>query len=68
MISKVIIHAENRKMAIEKAQKVFSSAKIEGVKTNIELFKQFLDADSFKSGIYSTSVLGEWMQQQREEV
>ncbi|MFF2752381.1 acetyl/propionyl/methylcrotonyl-CoA carboxylase subunit alpha [Psychrobacillus sp. NPDC058041] len=68
MISKVIIHAENRKLAIEKAQKVFSSAKIEGVKTNIDLFKQFLDAESFKSGIYSTSVLGEWMQQQREEI
>ncbi|TQR17828.1 acetyl-CoA carboxylase biotin carboxylase subunit [Psychrobacillus vulpis] len=68
MISKVIIHAENRDKAIEKAQKVFSSAKIEGVKTNINLFYQFLNADSFKSGVYSTSVLGEWMQQQREEV
>ncbi|WP_391120784.1 acetyl/propionyl/methylcrotonyl-CoA carboxylase subunit alpha [Psychrobacillus sp. L3] len=68
MISKVIIHEENRKMAIEKAQKVFGSAKIEGVKTNMDLFHQFLDAESFKSGVYSTSVLGEWMQQQREEV
>jgi len=67
MISKVIIHAENRKLAIEKAQKVFSSAKIEGVKTNIPLFKQFLEAESFLSGIYSTSVLGEWMENQREE-
>lgn len=68
MISKVIIYAENRGLAIEKAQKVFSSAKIEGVKTNIELFQQFLHAESFISGIYSTSVLGEWMQHQREEV
>lgn len=68
MISKVIIHAENRKLAIEKAQKVFSSAKIEGVKTNIDLFDQFLQAESFQSGVYSTSILGEWMQQQREEV
>ncbi|WP_144509373.1 acetyl/propionyl/methylcrotonyl-CoA carboxylase subunit alpha [Bacillus sp. FJAT-22090] len=68
MISKVIIHAENRKLAIEKAQKLFSSAKIEGVKTNIPLFHEFLEAESFKSGIYSTSVLGEWMENQREEV
>lgn len=67
MISKVIIHAENRKMAIEKAQKVFSSAKIEGVKTNIDLFNQFLHAEGFQNGVYSTSILGEWMQQQREE-
>ncbi|WP_313891385.1 biotin carboxylase N-terminal domain-containing protein [Psychrobacillus sp.] len=68
MISKVIVHAENRELTIEQAQKVFSSAKIEGVKTNIELFHQFLQAKSFTSGVYSTSVLGEWMQQQREEI
>jgi len=68
MISKVIIHAENRKLAIESAQKVFSSAKIEGVKTNIPLFQQFLEDESFISGEYSTSVLGEWMNRQREEV
>lgn len=68
MISKVIVHAENRKLAIEKAQKVFSSAKIEGVKTNLSLFEQFLHAESFTSGVYSTSVLGEWMQHQGEEI
>ena len=67
MISKVIVHAENRKLAIESAQKVFSSAKIEGVKTNIPLFHQFLEDESFNSGVYSTSVLGEWMNKQREE-
>ena len=68
MISKVIVHAENRKLAIESAQKVFSSAKIEGVKTNIPLFHQFLEDESFNSGVYSTSVLGEWMNKQREEI
>lgn len=68
MISKVIIHEENRKLAIEKAQKVFSSVKIEGVKTNIPFFNQFLQAESFDSGVYSTSVIGEWMEKQREEV
>ncbi|MBD7942809.1 ATP-grasp domain-containing protein [Psychrobacillus sp. Sa2BUA9] len=68
MISKVIIHADNRKLAIEKAQKLFSSAKIEGVKTNIPLFNQFLHDSNFTSGIYSTSVLGEWMAKQREEI
>ncbi len=68
MIAKVIVHDTNRELAIEKAQKIFSSAKIEGVKTNIPLFKRFLHAESFTSGIYSTSVLGEWMQNQREEI
>ena len=68
MIAKVIVHAENRQLAIESAQKVFSSAKIEGVKTNISLFQQFLEDESFTSGDYSTSVLGEWMNKQREEV
>ncbi|MER2007886.1 biotin carboxylase N-terminal domain-containing protein [Psychrobacillus sp. BL-248-WT-3] len=68
MISKVIIHAENRRLAIEKAQKLFSSAKIEGVRTNISLFDQFLHDSTFESGVYSTSVLGEWMDKQREEI
>lgn len=68
MISKVIVHAANRKLAIESAQKVFSSAKIEGVKTNIPLFHHFLEDESFNSGVYSTSVLGEWMNKQREEI
>ena len=68
MISKVIIHRENRNLAIESAQKVFSSAKIEGVKTNIPLFQKFLKDESFVRGEYSTSVLGEWMAKQREEI
>ncbi|KQL36563.1 acetyl/propionyl/methylcrotonyl-CoA carboxylase subunit alpha [Psychrobacillus sp. FJAT-21963] len=68
MIAKIIIHESNRELAIEKAQKVFSSAKIEGVKTNIDLFDRFLHAESFNSGVYSTSILGEWMQNQGEEV
>ncbi len=68
MIAKVIVYEEDRSLAIEKAQKVFASAKIEGVKTNIPLFEQFLHAEDFKSGVYSTSVLGEWMEKQREEI
>ena len=31
------------------------------MKTNIPLIRQFLQAESFQSGVYSTSVLGEWM-------
>ncbi|WP_185907989.1 hypothetical protein [Psychrobacillus soli] len=53
-IEKVIVFAKNRKLAIKNTQKVFSSAKIESVKTNIPLFNEFLQTIRFRNGIYAT--------------
>jgi acetyl-CoA carboxylase biotin carboxylase subunit len=67
MIAKVIIKAETRSSAIEKARKFFSSVTIEGVKTNVPLFNEFLDAEVFEDGTYTTSALPNWLESQKEE-
>lgn len=67
MIAKVIIKESTRSAAIEKAQNFFSSVTIEGIKTNVPLFKAFLEAESFKNGTYTTSELQRWLEIQKEE-
>lgn len=67
MIAKVIVHSESRQEAINKAQKFFSSVRIEGVKTNVALFQEFLGAKAFQEGTYTTAVLPQWLEQQKEE-
>lgn len=67
MIAKVIIKAETRSSAIEKARKFFSTVTLEGVKTNIPLFTTFLDAEVFMDGTYTTSALPNWLESQKEE-
>ncbi|MCZ8536407.1 ATP-grasp domain-containing protein [Paenisporosarcina quisquiliarum] len=67
MIAKVIIQSDSREQAVKKAQQFFSSVTIEGVKTNVALFQQFLGADAFMNGTYTTAVLPQWLEQQKEE-
>ena len=67
MIAKVIVHADSRHEAINKAHKFFSSVRIEGVKTNVALFQEFLGAKAFQEGTYTTAVLPQWLEQQKEE-
>lgn len=67
MIAKVIIHSESREQAVKKAQTFFSSVTIEGVKTNVALFQEFLGAEAFMNGTYTTAVLPQWLEQQKEE-
>ena len=67
MIAKVIIKADTRSSAIEKARKFFSTVTLEGVKTNIPLFTTFLDAEVFMDGTYTTSALPNWLESQKEE-
>lgn len=67
MIAKVIVHSESREEAIAKAQKFFSAVIIEGVKTNVPLFQEFLGARAFLEGTYTTAVLPQWLEQKKEE-
>ncbi|MGB3259358.1 acetyl-CoA carboxylase biotin carboxylase subunit [Paenisporosarcina sp.] len=67
MIAKVIIQSDSREQAVKKAQQFFSSVTIEGVKTNVALFQQFLGANAFMNGTYTTAVLPQWLEQQKEE-
>lgn len=68
MIAKVIVHAEGRQEAIREAVDFFNSFTIEGVKSNIPLFKSFIESGEFKEGNYNTNVLTEWLKTEKEEV
>lgn len=67
MISKVIIHGKDREEALSKSQKFFTHVTINGVKTNIPLFKEFIVSEPFASGDYATAVLPEWIVKTKEE-
>lgn len=60
MIAKVIISGNNRIDAIERSKVFFHGTKIEGVKTNIPFFQEFLNAKEFNDGNYATDVIGNW--------
>ena len=67
MISKVIIHGTDRVDALAKSQTFFNRVTINGVKTNIPLFKEFIRSEEFISGDYATAVLPQWMEKTKEE-
>lgn len=67
MISKVIITGTDRIDALSKSQEFFNHATIKGVKTNIPLFKEFIESQEFISGEYATAVLPNWMEKTKEE-
>jgi acetyl-CoA carboxylase, biotin carboxylase subunit len=68
LISKVIVHAPTREEAIRKSETFLSKVEIEGLKTNIPLFNNFLKSEEFRTGDYSTSVLTTWSAKQKEEI
>ncbi|MBB4824033.1 acetyl-CoA carboxylase biotin carboxylase subunit [Sporosarcina luteola] len=68
MIAKVIIHAEDRAQAIERSEAFFAQVQIEGLKTNLPLFSDFIDSEEFKRGDYHTKVLSEWLKQHKGEL
>ncbi|WP_394120581.1 acetyl/propionyl/methylcrotonyl-CoA carboxylase subunit alpha [Planococcus donghaensis] len=67
MISKIIIHGTDRVDALSKSQTFFNHVTINGVKTNIPLFKEFIRSEEFISGDYATAVLPQWMEKTKEE-
>ncbi|MGH2317394.1 acetyl-CoA carboxylase biotin carboxylase subunit [Planococcus sp. SE5232] len=67
MISKIIIHGTDRVDALTKSQTFFNHVTINGVKTNIPLFKEFIRSEEFISGDYATAVLPQWMEKTKEE-
>lgn len=67
MISKVVIRGSDRVDALRKSQTFFESTAITGVKTNIPLFKEFIESEEFISGQYATAVLPQWLEKTKEE-
>ncbi|TMU88409.1 acetyl-CoA carboxylase biotin carboxylase subunit [Bacillus sp. BHET2] len=58
MISKCIIKGSDREDALHKAKLFFDGVSIEGVKTNVTLFKDIIEDAGFIEGTYTT----QWLQ------
>ena len=56
-----------REEAIQKSQAFLTEVEIDGLKTNIPLFNEFLKSEEFLTGDYSTAVLPAWLEKQKEE-
>jgi acetyl-CoA carboxylase biotin carboxylase subunit len=57
LIAKVIVHAENRALAIKRAEAALHEYLIDGIKTNIPLHLRILADDDFVAGDFSTNFL-----------
>jgi acetyl-CoA carboxylase, biotin carboxylase subunit len=58
LLGKVIVWAEDRPAAIARARRALSEFELEGVPTTHSLAMDILDTESFTSGAYTTSFLG----------
>ncbi|MGG3913247.1 acetyl-CoA carboxylase biotin carboxylase subunit [Rossellomorea vietnamensis] len=61
MISKCIIQGKDRQDALDKAKVFFAGVTIEGVKTNVGLFRDILEDNGFKDGSYTTKWLQDFL-------
>lgn len=67
LISKVIVHGSTREEAIEMSKDYLSTIKIEGLKTNVQLFPEILNEASFIRGDYTTSIISDWLEKLKGE-
>ncbi|MEH7544698.1 MULTISPECIES: acetyl-CoA carboxylase biotin carboxylase subunit [Bacillaceae] len=57
LIAKCIFYGSSRQTVITSAKRFFKDVNIEGIKTNVPLFLNILETDSFQTGDYSTNFL-----------
>ena len=57
MIAKLIVHADNREMAIARMQRALAEFVIQGIRTNIPFHKACLAEDAFATGDYDTRIV-----------
>jgi acetyl-CoA carboxylase biotin carboxylase subunit len=57
LIAKVIVHAEQRALAIKRAEAALHEYLIDGIKTNIPLHLKILADPDFAAGRFSTNFL-----------
>ena len=61
LITKLIVHAENRELAICRMKRALNELIIKGIKTTTQFHLKVLDNSKFKSGAYSTKFIDESM-------
>lgn len=57
MVAKLIVHAENRELAIAKMKMALSEFFIEGIKTSLPLHRRIMEDQTFINGRYSTNYI-----------
>ncbi|KXH79887.1 acetyl/propionyl/methylcrotonyl-CoA carboxylase subunit alpha [Sporosarcina sp. HYO08] len=68
LIAKVIVYASTREEAIDKSREFLTNVKVEGIKTNVPFFNQFIQTDEFISGKYTTNVLNHFQLTAKGEI
>ncbi|MDC3090719.1 acetyl-CoA carboxylase biotin carboxylase subunit, partial [Paracoccaceae bacterium] len=63
LIGKLIVHADDRPMAIRRLSRALDELIIDGVYTTLDLFKEILNEEHFKSGEYNIHWLENWLTQ-----
>lgn len=57
MIAKIVVKGNDRKEAIQTANQYLNQIMIKGIKTNIPLFQEMINEDSYLKGEYTTNYL-----------
>jgi acetyl-CoA carboxylase biotin carboxylase subunit len=57
MLAKLIVHAESREAAIERALRALAELRIGGVQTSVPIAARALRSEAFRTGRYDTSLL-----------
>jgi acetyl-CoA carboxylase biotin carboxylase subunit len=68
LVAKLIVHSENRTMAIARAKAALHEYVIDGIKTNIPLHLKILDDPEFAKGAVSTQFLKRYEKARSEPV
>ncbi len=61
LIGKLIVHADSRPMAIKRLARALDELIIDGIYTTVDLFKEIIDEENFKSGEYNIHWLENWL-------
>ena len=64
LIGKLIVHADSRSMALSRLARALDELIIDGVYTTIDLFKEILNDEDFRSGQYDIHWLEHWLANQ----
>ncbi len=61
LIGKLVVHADTRSLAIRRLSRALDELIIDGVHTTMDLFKEIIDEENFKSGEYNIHWLEHWL-------
>ena len=66
LIGKLIVHADDRQMAVRRLARALDELIIDGVYTTLDLFKEILNEEQFKRGEYNIHWLENWLTDQAQ--